>query len=448
MTDAKPDDPPQTEPQPMGLSLWRDPAFVRYWLASICASFGFQMLSVAVGVQVYELSGSALHLGFIGLVQFFPTVLLALPAGHVADQFQRRRIVLCTLALQFAAIGALAALTLGGSIQEATILAIVFTVSVAKTFEFPTMQSLLPSLVPREILPQAFAMKASANQAAMIMGPAVSGFLYILGPGVVYASASVLYILAVGLMWGLPETPLTHERERPTLHSMLAGLRFIWARPDLLGVMSLDLFAVLLGGTTALLPVFAKEVLHVGTEGIGLLRAAPAVGALLMSFFLARWSIERRVGHIMFGTVAGFGVATIVFGLSTSFWLSFAALFALGMFDMVSMVIRHALVQLDTPDSMRGRVSAVNSVFVNTSNQLGEFESGLAAAWFGAVPATLIGGIGTLAIVALWMGLFPTLRKRESLHQLPMLQPEPGPASDSGVEQEIAEEIEAKSDVL
>jgi MFS family permease len=229
---------------------------------------------------------------------------------------------------------------------------------------------------------------------------------------------------------------------------MLAGLRFIWARPDLLGVMSLDLFAVLLGGTTALLPVFAKEVLHVGTEGIGLLRAAPAVGALLMSFFLARWSIERRVGHIMFGTVAGFGVATIVFGLSTSFWLSFAALFALGMFDMVSMVIRHALVQLDTPDSMRGRVSAVNSVFVNTSNQLGEFESGLAAAWFGAVPATLIGGIGTLAIVALWMGLFPTLRKRESLHQLPMLQPEPGPASDSGVEQEIAEEIEAKSDVL
>jgi MFS family permease len=439
---------PQTVPQPVGLSLWRDPAFVRFWLASICASFGFQMLSVAVGVQVYELTGSAMHLGFIGLVQFFPTVLLALPAGHVADQFQRRRIVLCTLALQFAAIGTLAVLTLGGSIHEATILVIVFTVSVAKTFEFPTMQSLLPSLVPMEILPQAFAMKASANQAAMIMGPAVSGLLYILGPGVVYASAAGLYVLAVGLMWGLPETPLTHERERPTLHSMFAGLRFIWARPDVLGVMSLDLFAVLLGGVTSLLPIFAKDILHTGTEGIGFLRAAPAVGALLMSFFLARWSIQRRVGHIMFGTVAGFGVATIVFGLSTSFWLSFAALFALGMFDMVSMVIRHALVQLDTPDSMRGRVSAVNSVFVNTSNQLGEFESGLAAAWFGAVPATLIGGFGTLAIVALWMGLFPTLRKRESLHQLPMLQPQPAPPKSPGADRGTEEEIEARSDVI
>ncbi len=449
MSDANPYAPPQTEPRPIGLSLWRDPAFVRYWLASICASFGFQMLAVAVGVQVYELTGSALYLGLIGLVQFFPTVLLALPAGHVADQFQRRRIVLSTFTLQFLAIGVLAVLTLYGNILLTIIFWIIFTVSVAKTFEFPSIQSLLPGLVPREILPQAYAMKAAANQAAMIMGPAVSGFLYILGPGVVYASAAVLYVVAAGMMWGLPETPLTHERERPTLHSMFAGLRFIWARPDVLGVMSLDLFAVLLGGTTALLPVFAKEVLHVGTEGIGFLRAAPAVGALLMSFFLARWSIQRRVGHIMFATVAGFGVATIVFGLSTSFWLSLAALFALGAFDMVSMVIRHALVQLDTPDAMRGRVSAVNSVFVNTSNQLGEFESGLAAAWLGAVPATLIGGIGTLAIVAIWMALFPTLRKRESLHQMPILQAEPrGTATDPGAEQEIAEEIEAKSDLI
>lgn len=441
-------DPPPTEPPPVGLSLWRDPAFVRFWLASICASFGFQMLSVAVAVQIYELTSSALDLGLIGLVQFFPTVLLALPAGHVADQFQRRRITLCTLSLQFAAITALAAMTFGDVIQQWSILAIVGTVSVAKTFEFPTMQSLLPSLVPREILPQAFAMKASANQAAMIMGPAVGGFLYIAGPGTVYATAAVLYVFAAALMFGLPEQPLTHARERPSLHSMLAGLRFIGERPDVLGVMSLDLFAVLLGGTTALLPIFAKEILHVGVEGQGILRAAPAVGALLMSFWLARNKIERHVGRLMFATVAGFGAATIVFGLSTSFWLSLAALFALGACDMVSMVIRHALVQLDTPDAMRGRVSAVNSVFVNTSNQLGEFESGLAAAWFGAVPATLIGGIGTLAIVVIWMLLFPTLRKRESLHQLPMLQPQPTPAMDPGAELEVEKEIEARSDVL
>ena len=453
-------EPPLPETPAHGLSLWRDPAFVRFWFASIGASFGFQMLAVAVGQQIYELTrgftapesgglhSGAWHLGLIGLVQFFPTVLLALPAGHVADQFQRRRITLVTLSLQCAVIGLLSFLTLTGRIQEWSILAIVFTVSVAKTFEFPSMQSLLPSLVPLQILPQAFAMKASANQAAMIMGPALAGFLYILGPGVVYAVAAGLYVLAAVMMWGLPEKPLTHERERPTLDSFLAGFRFIWARPDVLGVMSLDLFAVLLGGATALLPIFADEVLHVDTTGLGFLRAAPAVGALLMSFWLARWTIERRVGYVMFGTVAGFGVATIVFGLSTNFWLSLAALFTLGAFDMVSMVIRHALVQLDTPDAMRGRVSAVNSVFVNTSNQLGEFESGFAAAWLGAVPATLLGGIGTLAIVAAWMGLFPTLRKRESLHQLPMLQPEPKPASAPGAEQGVEEEIAEKSEVI
>jgi MFS family permease len=460
MSDAPATEPTPTEPPAHGLSLWRDPAFVRFWFASIGASFGFQMLAVAVGQQIYELTrnvneqspegleSGAWHLGLIGLVQFFPTVLLALPAGHVADQFQRRRITLCTLSLQFAVISLLAALTLSGRIHEWSILVIVFTVSVAKTFEFPSMQSLLPSLVPRQILPQAFAMKASANQAAMVMGPALTGFLYILGPGVVYSTAAVLYVLAAAMMWGLPEQPLTHERERPTLDSLLAGFRFIWARADVLGVMSLDLFAVLLGGATALLPIFADKILHVGPTGLGFLRAAPAVGALLMSFWLARYTIQRRVGLVMFATVAGFGVATIVFGLSTSFWLSLAALVLLGAFDMVSMVIRHALVQLDTPDAMRGRVSAVNSVFVNTSNQLGEFESGFAAAWLGAVPATLLGGIGTLVIVAVWMGLFPTLRKRESLHQLPMLQPEPKETGTPGAEQGVEEEIAEKSEVL
>ena len=401
-------------------SLSHHPAFVAFWFARIASGFGFQMLSVAVGWQIYAITGRAFDLGLIGLVQFVPSVLLALPAGHVADQFERRRIVLIGQIIEWVAIVALAVLSFLHGIHELGILALVFVIGVAKSFEFPALQSMLPALVPPAILPRAMAVNASAGQAATIMGPALGGLLYVAGPDVVYAVAALLYLVSAMLMGRLRYEQAPPRREPATLKTLFAGVHFIRRRPDVLGVISLDLFAVLLGGATALLPIFAKDILHTGPWGLGLLRAAPAVGALLMSLWLARHSMQRRVGPIMFAAVAGFGIATLVFALSHVLWLSLIALFALGAFDMVSMVIRGALVQLDTPDDMRGRVSAVNAIFINTSNQLGEFESGMLASWLGAVQATLLGGIGTLAVVALWMAMFPTLRRRQRLQTEPV----------------------------
>ena len=400
-------------------SLLRHPAFVQFWCSRIASAFGFQMLSVAVGWQIYAITGRAFDLGLIGLVQFIPSVLLALPAGHVADQFERRRVVLLGQIVEWTAIVLLAALTMTHRIHETGILTLVFVIGVAKAFESPSMQSLLPALVPTSMLPRAVAVSGSAFQMAMILGPAVGGLLYVAGPGVVYLTAAALYLVAATMMARLRYEHTPPKREPATLKTLFAGVHFIRARKDVLGVISLDLFAVLLGGATALLPIFAKDILHTGPWGLGLLRAAPAVGALLMSVWLARHDMQRRVGMIMFASVAGFGAATLVFAVSTALWLSLLALFALGAFDMVSMVIRGALVQLDTPDAMRGRVSAVNAIFINTSNQLGEFESGMLAAWLGAVNATLLGGIGTLVVVGLWMTMFPTLRRRQKLHVEP-----------------------------
>lgn len=401
---------------PVADSLLQHRAFVAFWLARICSSFGFQMLSVAVGWQIYAITGRAFDLGLIGLVQFVPSLLLALPAGHVADQFERRRIVLMGQVVEWLAIAALAGMSLAHGIHEAGILALIFVIGVAKAFEFPALQSMLPALVPARILPRAMAVNASAGQAAMIMGPALGGFLYVAGPGVVYLVAAGLYLVSVIMLARLRYEHAPPRREPATLKKLFAGVHFIRGRPDVLGVISLDLFAVLLGGATALLPIFAKDILHTGPWGLGLLRAAPAAGALLMSLWLARHDMQRRVGVIMFASVAGFGVATLVFALSTALWLSLLALFALGAFDMVSMVIRGALVQLDTPDDMRGRVSAVNAIFINTSNQLGEFESGMLAAWIGAVGATVVGGVGTLLVVGVWIAMFPSLRRRQQLH--------------------------------
>jgi MFS family permease len=388
---------------------------LNFWFARSASGFGFQMMSVAVGWQIYELTHRAFDLGLIGLVQFVPSVLLALPAGHVADQFDRRRIVAVCQAIEWLAIALLAVLSFTGHLDETGILALVFVVSVAKAFEFPALQSMLPGLVPAHVLPRAMAANASAGQTAMIAGPALGGLLYVAGPAAVYGVSAVLYLVALTLISRLAYDHLPPRREPATLKSLFAGVHFIRRRPAVFGVISLDLFAVLLGGATALLPIFARDILHTGPWGLGILRAAPAVGALLMSVWLARNSLERRVGPIMFASVAGFGLATLVFAVSTTLWISVVALFALGAFDMVSMVIRGALVQLETPDDMRGRVSAVNAIFVNTSNQLGEFESGLLAAAVGAVNATLVGGIGTLVVVGLWMWWFPSLRHRQGL---------------------------------
>lgn len=406
-------------PETDNTSLRHHRPFVFYYGARIASGFAFQMMSVAIGWQIYSITHRAFDLGLIGLVQFVPSLLLAVPAGHLADQFDRRKVVVVCQIVEGLAIATLAAGSLLHVFHEGAILGVVFVVGIARAFEFPTRQALLPGLVSAQVLPRAMAVSASAGQMAMIVGPALGGFIYIAGPGVVYAIAAALYGLAVICMANIRYQRPPAKREPPTLKTLFAGFGFIRRRPVVLGAISLDLFAVLLGGATALLPIFASDILHTGPWGLGLLRAAPAVGALLMSAWLANYALKHKVGKIMFASVAGFGVATIVFALSKSLALSMGALAVLGALDMISMVIRSTLVQLETPDALRGRVSAVNSIFINTSNQLGEFESGMLAAWVGAVGSALIGGIGTLAVVGVWMWWFPALRDREQLQSEP-----------------------------
>ncbi len=400
-------------------SLLQHRSFVAFWIARASSSFGFQMLTIAVSWQIYSLTGRAFDLGLIGLVQFFPSVALALVAGHVADQFDRRRVMVIAQFVEGLAILALAGLTLTHHINERVVLGLLFITAVAKAMEGPSQLSMLPALVPAKILPRAMAANSVAGQAAGMVGPAIGGLLYIAGAQVVYGICGLLYFISVLMVSRLRYEQAPPRRVPATFKTLFAGISFIRHRPDVLGVISLDLFAVLLGGATALLPIFAHDILHTGPWGLGILRGAPAVGALLVGFLLSRRALTRNVGMTMFAAVAGFGVATIIFALSSTLWLSILALFALGGFDMISMVIRGSLVQLDTPDDMRGRVSAVNSIFINTSNQLGEFESGMLAAWLGAVPAAAVGGVGTLVVVALWMKMFPGLRRRQRLQNDP-----------------------------
>jgi len=289
----------------------------------------------------------------------------------------------------------------------------------AKAFQMPAQQALVPSLVPTHVLPRALAFSSMGMQAAIIGGPALGGFIYVAGANVVYAVCTAAFVLAGALFMRIGHPHVPAAKEPVSMSTVLAGVKFIWQRPVVLGAISLDLFAVLLGGATALLPMYAKDVLHVGPWGLGLLRGAPAVGALCMSAALTRWAITRRVGKVMFAAVAVYGLATLAFALSTVFVLSLLALFVSGAADMVSVVIRQSLVQLETPDAMRGRVSAVNSIFIGASNQLGEFESGATAAWLGPIGSVLLGGIGTLAVAALWMKLFPALARRERLTEPP-----------------------------
>ncbi|VXB25112.1 Predicted arabinose efflux permease, MFS family [Pseudomonas sp. 8AS] len=399
------------------LTLRQHKPFMAFWLARVFTASGFQMLTVAIGWHLYQLTGSVLDLGLVGLAEFLPRLLFMLHAGHVADRFERRKIAAACQGLQ--ALVALA-LLLGSStdsVSRELIFVLAFLLGLARTFEMPATQALLPNVVPAELFPRAVAASASAMQAATIVAPALGGLLYAFGANWVYGPGVLLYVMACALMLGLSASGQVLRKERASLESLLAGIRFIRSKPDVLGSISLDLFAVLLGGATALLPVFAKDILLTGPWGLGLLRSAPAVGALLMSLWLAHYPIERRTGPIMFGSVAIFGVATIAFGLSTSFWFSLAVLVLLGAADMISMVIRGTLVQLETPDAMRGRVSAVNGLFIGASNQLGEFESGVTAAWFGTVPAVVIGGAGTLLICGTWIKLFPSLARRDKLHQ-------------------------------
>ncbi|HWB45544.1 MAG TPA: MFS transporter [Hyphomicrobiaceae bacterium] len=393
----------------------RHPAFLFYWLARIFSVVAFAGQGVAVGWHLYALTGSALDLGLLGLVQFAPTVLLTLAVGHAADRYSRQRIAVLCQCVQGLASAALAAGTMMGWLDPAWIFILVAAGASARAFEWPSMAALLPSLVSREALPVATAWSTSANQLAQVGGPALGGLLYAVLPALAFVTPSALFLLSAAMTTQIAFRQPPRPPATAGLSSLFSGFAFVYSRRLLLGVLSLDLFAVLFGGAVALLPVYARDILLTGPWGLGLLRAAPAVGAFSMSMVLARFPLTGRVGPLLFSAVIAFGLATIIFGLSTWLPLSLGALFALGAADVVSVVIRFSLVQLQTPDDMRGRVSAVNALFIGTSNQLGDFESGVVAALAGAVASVVIGGCGTIAVALLWMWLFPELRRVQTL---------------------------------
>jgi MFS family permease len=400
--------------------LFRIGDYMRMWFARLSSTAAQQMLMVAVGWQMYELTNSAWDLGLVGLYQFAPALLFTLVAGHAADRLHRGRIIaLCLLAQAVAALVLVAATSGWGQdgqwLSRELLLGISLLLGLARAFQMPAQQALAPLLVPQAMLPRATAFNSAGTEVAVIGGPALGGLVFIAGAVAVYGLCLALLLLASLLALTLRYRHEPPAHEPVTLDSVLAGLTFVWRSKLLLGAVSLDLFAVLLGGATALLPIFAKDILQVGPWGLGLLRAAPAVGALLMSLALTRWSMDSRVGHKLMAAVAIYGLCMLVFGLSTHFLLSLFVLAISGAADMVSVVIRMTLIQLETPDHMRGRVSAVNSIFIGASNQLGEFESGATAEWFGPVGSVVMGGVGTLLVAAAWLRLFPALSQRDRM---------------------------------
>ena len=390
------------------------PSFIRYWFARVIGTLANQMLMVALAWQMYDLTNSAWDLGLVGLLQFIPALLLTLPAGHFADRYHRAHIISICILSQ----AAVAAVLWWGTQEDWVNRELIFALSVilgaARAFQMPAQQAIAPALVKESLLQKAVAMSTSGMQVAIIGGPALGGVIYTAGATAVYGTCTVL--LAIGfvlMMFVRYARKRTHQAV--SWESVLAGIGFVWHHKILLGAISLDLFAVLLGGATALLPIFARDILHTGPEGLGLLRAAPAVGALVVSLALMRWPLRRKVGYKLLGSVGIFGIGMVVFGLSTSFWLSVAALAVTGAADAISVVTRITLMQLETPDEMRGRVSAVNSIFIGASNQLGEFESGATAALMGPVASVVLGGIGTIAVALGWLRLFPALANRDEL---------------------------------
>ena len=391
------------------------PLFMRFWCGRVASATGNQMMMVAMGWQMYNLTGSAWDLGLVGLAQFLPALVLTLPAGHAADRGNRGHILALCMLLETIVGLVLTASAFGGWTDRTLLLAMSVALGAAKGFQNPAQQALVPLLVPLQLIPRAMAVSSMGMKAAVIGGPALGGLIYVAGDGVVYAVCTALFALAAGFFLAVRYVHVPPPAEEVTLATVFAGFRFIWHNKPVLGAISLDLFAVLLGGATALLPIFVKDVLHAGPWALGLLRAAPAIGALLMSVVLAHWPIERNVGSRMFEAVAVFGLSMLVFGLSTVLAISFVALAVSGAADMVSVVIRMSMVQLDTPNEMRGRVSAVNSIFIGASNQLGEFESGATAEVMGPVGSVVFGGLGTLLVAALWIKWFPGLARRDRL---------------------------------
>lgn len=405
-----------------GTAAFRFSGFRLFQIARFCTVFCTEMQSVAVGWQVYEITRKPLDLGLTGLVQFLPGLLLFLVTGHAADRYDRKKL----LALCYAGYGVSGALLLAVTLRAdllqhsasvGAIFAILFFVGVVRSFSMPASRALLPQLIPAEQFQGAVAWNSIIFQGATILGPAIGGLLYAFfrGPAAVYGAAVVASAIAVltTIRILVQSRPLAREPFR--LETVLAGFRYLWSHKVVLGSISLDLFAVMLGGAVALLPVYAKEILRTGPWGLGLLRSAPGIGAAVMALLIAYKPIRRRAGATMLWCVAGFGVFTVVFGLSRSLALSLLSLFFVGAADMVSVIVRGVLIQLETPDEMRGRVNAVDMIFIGASNELGEFESGLTAQWLGAVPAVVLGGLGTIVVTVLWVWLFPELRNADRL---------------------------------
>jgi MFS family permease len=415
-TESSPAAPPSDLPgRASAYHIFRYREFRLFLAMRVFSNMAQLIQSVAVGWQVYDITRRPLDLGLVGLALFLPQVIFALPAGQAADRFPRQRTVLVSLGVDALASGLLLALTATGYRHVEGILAVLLLFGVGRAFAGPSIQAILPTVVPRADLPNAVTWNSSTWQAAVVVGPALGGLLYGLGPIVVYVVVLVLMLVAMAATALLRLPPLKLAEGRGSVAELMAGIRFVRENPILLGAVSLDLFAVLFGGATALLPVFARDILAVGPVGLGLLRSAPAVGSILSALWLASHPLRRHAGRRMFVAVAGFGAATIVFGLSHNMILSLAALAVAGACDMVSVYVRQTLVQLGTPDAMRGRVNAVSLVFIGASNELGEFESGFTAAWFGTVPAVILGGVGTLIVVGLWAWRFVELRQVDQL---------------------------------
>jgi len=404
-----------------GTEAFRYRDFRLYWGARFISALATQIQGVAVGWWVYDLTGDPFALGLVGLALFLPAVALALITGQVADRFDRRAILLlCYSVAALSAVGLLL-LARAGVREIGAIYAVVLLFGVTRAFANPAGQAIVPNLVPAWDLGNAIAWHALSWQAATVLGPAIGGLLYVFGALLVFGVIALSYGLTFVLLAGIRHRLVQRAGDPVNWNSLLAGFHFIRSQPVVFGAISLDLFAVLLGGATALLPIYASDILRVGPEGLGLLRSAPAVGAVVMALWLAQRPLRRHTGRRLFQAVAVFGLATIGFGLSNHLWLSLACLGILGAADMVSVFIRQTLVQLETPDAMRGRVAAVNTVFIGASNELGEFESGVLAGLIGTVPAVVLGGVGTLAVVALWSRWFPPLRNRDRLTTTPAI---------------------------
>ena len=402
------------------------PDFVLFQIARFLIVAAVEMQAVAVGWQVYDITKQALDLGLVGLAQFLPGILLFLVSGHTSDRFDRRKVLGFCYAGYAVCSGLLLVIAERGGHSVRPIYAVLILLGVVRSFNGTASRSILPQLVPDEHFANAVAWNATTFQAATILGPSLGGILYAAfhGPSAVYAAAMLTAVGALASTFRIRTRAQARRREPISLKTVLAGLHFIWREKLILGAISLDLFAVLLGGAVALLPVYAREILHTGPWGLGLLRTAPGVGAAVMAVALAHRPLRGRAGPTLLWSVAGFGVCTILFGVSTSLVLSLISLIFLGAADMVSVIIRATLVQLRTPDEMRGRVMAVDMVFIGTSNELGQFESGLTAHWFGTVPAVLLGGVGTLVVIGLWAWGFPELRRAGALGEMRSLAEE------------------------